>query len=137
VSFYDPTTAPDVFDIVWCKWPKRENPLAPGPWVRCVLVLDVRLMIDADETEWAAITAAYGTDAAKVEKADLSNNLLITSAEYRALGLHKSTVFKLDLKNRFRLAWAEKYFVPQSYVRDRGIVAGSLNATQQATVLTE
>jgi hypothetical protein len=92
-------------------------------------------MVDVDETEWAAVTASYGTDAKKVGETDLANNLLITAAEFRALGLHKPTVFKLDLRNRFRLAWSEKYFVPQGYVKNQGIVAGKLNANQRATVL--
>ena len=133
--FYDPKTAPTVFDVVWCKYPKRENPGAPGEWVRPVLVLDVRLMVDLrDETEWAAVTVAYGTDAANVPQAARTNHLLIRNGEHHALGLHKSTVFKLDIKNRRRLPWAEEYFVPQGYVRDQGIICGRLTEHQQAIV---
>jgi hypothetical protein len=57
-------------------------------------------MTDArNEIEWAAVTVAYGTGAENVKPEDRANHLLITDAEYRALGLHKSTVFKLDLGN--------------------------------------
>lgn len=92
-------------------------------------------MSDVEGTEWAAITTCYGTDAAKVSENDLPSNLLIPAAEFRALGLHKPTVFKLDLRNRNRLPWAEEYFVPPEYVRNRGIIAGSLNMAQQESVL--
>jgi hypothetical protein len=135
VRYYDPKTAPAVFDLVWCKFPKRENPGQPGEWVRPVLVLDVRLMIDArDETEWAAVTVAYGTDAARVPQGDRTNHLLIRETEYAALGLHKPTVFKLDVQNRRRLPWAEEYFVPQGYVRDQGIISGHLTDHQEKLV---
>jgi len=135
VEFYDPTTAPDVFDIVWCKWPRREDKLGPGPWVRAVLVLDVRLMVDSqNENEWAAVTAAYGTGAENVKAEHFKGNLLITAAECGLLGLHKATVFKLDPGSRKRLPWAEDYFVPQGYVLNQGIVAGSLSAGQQTIV---
>ena len=76
MQFYDPKVAPDAFDIVWCKWPMHQ--LQPGEWIRPVLVLDVRLMIDArGETEWAAITVAYGTGAENVSEANRANHLLI------------------------------------------------------------
>ena len=134
MQLYDATAAPSVYDIVWCKWPYRERPDIPGPVARCVLILDVRLMIDAhDETEWAAVTVAYGTGAEHVEAADLTNNLLIPDTECRARGLHKATVFKLDVRNRKRLPWAEDYFVTQGYVRSQKLIAGSLNEQQQAT----
>jgi hypothetical protein len=53
-------------------------------------------MTDArNETEWAAVTVAYGTGALNVKPENLRNNLLITEAEFRALGLHKPTVLNL------------------------------------------
>jgi hypothetical protein len=136
VNFHDPKDAPNVFDIVWCKWPHRESKLGPGPWVRAVLVLDVRLMIDArNENEWAAITVAYGTGAENVKLEDIPHNMVIGPVEYAAAGLHKPTVFKLDLGNRKRLPWAEEYFVPKPYVVGRGIIAGRLTAYQKVAVL--
>lgn len=135
LHFHDPKTAPAVFDVVWCKWPMRERPGMPGDIVRCVLVLDVRLMVDTDDAEWAAVTVTYGTGADNVPEWRRTNHLLIGNGEYRALGLHKPTIFKLDLGNRKRLPWAEEYFVPQVYVRSQGIVAGSLNAAQQVEAI--
>lgn len=134
MNFYDLKTAPKVFDIVWCKWPGRGDKLGPGPWIRCVLVLDVRLMLhEPTNTEYAAITATYGTGAEHVD--DVSGHLLVPTARAELLGLHKATVFKLDVGNRLRLPWAEEYFVPQGYVQSQGIIAGSLSKDQQATVL--
>jgi len=108
----------------------------PGQIVRGVLVLDVRLMVDVDGTEWAAVTVAYGTGAENVSEAQRANHLMIGDGEFRGLGLHKPTLFKLDPQNRQRLPWAEEYFVTQGYVRSQNLVAGSLNAVQQATVLS-
>lgn len=136
VRYYDPTTAPDVFDVVWCKWPHREARGVPGPFVRCVLVLDVRLMIDADEMEWAQITVAYGTAADNVPEEKRANHLLIGQNEFPALGLHKPTIFKLDPGNRQRLPWAEEYFITQRYVRSQKLISGSLTTPQRAAVLT-
>jgi hypothetical protein len=87
-----------------------------------------------DDTEWAAITVCYGTDANNVPQWARTNNLLIREGEFRALGLHKPTVFKLDLRNRQRLPWAEDYFVSQRYVVGQGIVAGRLADHQQTLV---
>jgi hypothetical protein len=132
VKFYDLETAPNVFDIVWCKWPRREDAGRPGPWVRPVLVLDKRLMLDErDQTAWMAITAAYGTGLENVKPAEVAGNILIPTAKCHAAGLHKATIFKLDLNNRKRLPWAEEYFVPQEYVRSQKIIVGSLDADQQ------
>ena len=44
-------------------------------------------------------------------------------------------VIELDLPNRKRLPWADDYFVPKPYAQNRVIIGGSLNVTQQATVL--
>jgi hypothetical protein len=137
VGFYDPKTAPAAFDVVWCKWPRREDKLGPGPWVRCVLVLDVRPMVDLRTgVEYVAITSAYGTGAENVSARDLAEHLYISRVECAALGLHKPTVFKLDLASRKRLPWASDYFVTQGYVRAQKMVSGSLNKRQQGRVLT-
>jgi hypothetical protein len=132
VNFYDPGTAPIPFDVVWCKYPTREDPGRPGPWARPVLVLDNRLMEDTDGTEWAAITAAYGTDARNIKNLDATRHVLIPENEFRAVGLHKPTIFNVDLSNRRRMPWAEEYFVSQDYVVNRGILCGTLNADQEA-----
>lgn len=131
-TYHHPDTRPQVYDIVWCKWPRREDKLGPGPWVRCVLVVDVCPMRDdRDGSEFYAVTAQYGTDREKVPQEEWTNNLVIDENEFRAIGLHKPTVFKFDLGNRKRLPWCEEYFVPQGYVRSQGIIAGSLNTGQR------
>src|SRR5947208_9171983 len=127
--FYPIDSRPKVYDVVWSKWPHRGEKLRPGPWVRPVLVLDVRLYEDErDQRKYAAVTAQYGGD---FQNHHLPQNLLIESSEYRALGLHKPTLFRLDLGNRLRLPWCEEYFVSQSYIRSQGIIAGSLDPAQQ------
>lgn len=136
MRFHDPKTAPDVFNIVWCKWPMRR--LEPGEWVRPVLVLNSRLMIDArDENEWVALIVAYGTGAENVPAIRRANHLHIPLGECRAVGLHKPTIFKLDAGNRKRLPWAEDYFVPQGYVQSQKIISGSLTDAQKATAIAE
>jgi hypothetical protein len=134
VSYFNPKTAPSVFDVVWCAYPNRERPGQPGQWVRPVLVLDARLMVDAEGVEFSAITAAYGTDADKVPQNERTNHLLIGNAEYRALRLHKPTVFKLDVRNRKRMPWSPDYFMPQGYVDNQTVIAGLLTDQQQTTV---
>jgi len=89
-------------------------------------------MEDEDGTQFAAITAQYGGD---FEDHHLPQNLLIGEGEFRALGLHKPTLFRMDLGNRKRLPWCEEYFVPQGYVRDQNILCGTLNAEQQARMI--
>lgn len=132
LKLYDPDSAPEVYDIVWCKWPRREDRLAPGSWVRCVLVVDVRRMID-DRTnqEYALVTAQYGTGKENLDFHELANNVVIERHECRDLGLHKATVFQMDLKNRKRLPWCVEYFVPQGYLKSENIITGRLNGDQQ------
>jgi hypothetical protein len=88
------------------------------------------------DTKFAAITASYGTGLENVDIAELrQGHLLIPGAQAPRLGLHKATVFKLDLGNRKRLPWAEEYFVPQKYVVSQNIIAGSLSEQERAFVL--
>jgi hypothetical protein len=94
-----------------------------------------RIVHEPTQTEYAAITAAYGTGFENLARTELTNNLLIRGHECQKIGLHKETVFKLDLENRKRLPWAEEYFVPQGYIKSQGIVAGSLDAQQRKFVL--
>jgi hypothetical protein len=129
VTLYACDSAPVVYDIVWCAWPIRQKRGAPGV-VRGVLVLDSRPMTDDDGTEWMAITVAYGTGAENIARPG-PDCLIIPEAEYRALNLHKPTIFQLDFGNRHRLAWGDKYFPPPRYVINRGIKAGSLNEDQK------
>lgn len=136
-KFYDPKTAPDVFSIVWCKWPYRGAKLEPSDEARPVLVLDVRDHIyDPTGEMFADVTVAYGTGAENIETPDVHRDFVVTEREFRALGLHKPTIFQLDLGNRKRLPWGEKYFVPNSYVAQQNIICGKLSDSQRRLVLT-
>jgi hypothetical protein len=130
VALYDSKTAPDVFNVVWCMFPLRERPGEAGPVARPSLVIDVRLMETDDGIEWADVTAAYGTGAENI-KNPIVTDLLIPQTEYRALSLHKPTIFQLDLMHRRRMPWGDKYFVAPEYVRDCNVILGSLSAIQQ------
>lgn len=136
-ALYDSKSAPDVFDIVWCRWPYTAAKLQPSDEARPVLVIDVRDQIyDPTEQIYADITVAYGTGAENITVADWRSHLLINKAEFRAAGLHKPTVFKLDLKNTKRLPWGEKYFVPNEYVREQKIICGKLSEAQRSAALS-
>jgi len=126
--FYD-SPGPEPGAVVWCRWPHRAGGLAPGPHVRPVLVLGRKRFIhQPTATEYDDLIIQYGTGS--FEDVDLTANLCIGKAECKALGLHKPTLFKIDVGNRRRLPWCTEYFVPQEYVRDQNVVAGSLNPGQ-------
>lgn len=137
-TFYEPKTAPEVFNVVWCKWPNRGAKLEPGDKVRPTLVLDVRQHIYVPTGEiYADVTIAYGTGAENIpeKERDLNGDLLIGSQSFLALGLNKETIFQLDLGNRKRLPWGTKYFVPNEYLRKQHIIAGKLSDEQGQAVL--
>jgi hypothetical protein len=128
LAFYSLISKPKVFDVVWCLWPERGSGMQPGP-TRPVLVIDVEIREDTTQpgVQFASITAQYG---GTYEAHDLPNNLLIGANEFAELGLHKPTLFRMDLGNRRRLPFAPKYFLPQSYVKASNLIAGSLTETQ-------
>ena len=49
--------APDFLDIVWCRFPLRENPTQPGPKERPVLIVGIA-------EDGSLLAAAYGTSQA-------------------------------------------------------------------------
>lgn len=130
LRFYDLASLPALYDVVWCKFPKREDPLIPGPVVRPTLVVDVTIVEDQRNNQrLGAVTVQYGGD---YDDRHLPKNLVIGAGEFRPLGLHKPTLFRMDLRNRRTLPWAEEYFVTQDYVRSQNLIAGSLNNSQRA-----
>ncbi|MGY4170945.1 hypothetical protein [Bradyrhizobium sp. USDA 4529] len=136
-KFYDPSTAPKVFSVVWCKYPYRGAGLTPSDESRPVLVLDVRDRIyDPTGEVFADITVAYGTGAENIPQPNVLQDLLLNPPEYGALGLHKPTIFQLGTDNRRRLPWASKYFVPNEYVASQNIICGILTESQKSRVLT-
>jgi hypothetical protein len=130
-TFHDPDTLPDPFDVVWCKLPHRGSKMRPSDVARPVLVLDAKRML-YEEQEIGVVVVQYG---GSFEAHHIPKNLLITEKDREALGLHKSTLFRMDVGNRARLMWCEEYFVPQSYVVGQGIKAGSLNEEQKRLAL--
>jgi len=133
-TFHNPDELPKPFDIVWCKFPLRGE-VEPGPVARPVLVLaSTKLQYEHDGVfrEIGALIAQYGGD---FKLNHIPDNLHIAAGEFKSLGLHKATVFRLDLGNRARLIWCEEYFVPQGYVKGQGMTAGRLNDEQQGRVL--
>lgn len=126
-KFYDPKTAPEVFSIVWCKFPYRGAKLEPSKEARPVLVVDVRdYFYEPTKETFANVTVAYGTGAENISKPDRHRDLIIESG-FRDFGLHKPTIFQLDVGNRKRLPWGEKYFVSNDYVANQNIICGKLS----------
>jgi hypothetical protein len=131
-NFHDPETRPKPFDIVWCKKPLRGEGVKPGPVARPVLVLGTKLY-ELNGKEFATVAVQYGGD---FETKHIPGNFLVSETEFRTLGLHKPTLFRMDLGNRAECMWAQEYFQPQPYVVGRGILAGSLSADQQKRVIS-
>jgi hypothetical protein len=126
-QFYALDTLPNVFDVVWCKWPQREDKMRPGKVARPVLVIDVEHREHEDGFTFGSLIVQYGGD---YEPHHIEGNLLLTMKEARAINLHKSMVFRLDLGNRKRLPWCKDYFVNQGYVVNQPVIAGSLSQSQ-------
>ncbi|UEM16779.1 hypothetical protein J4G43_022725 [Bradyrhizobium barranii subsp. barranii] len=100
-------------------------------------MIDVRDQVyDPTGETFKDITVAYGTGAENIEKPNWRSDLVIGPSEYRAAGLHKPTIFRLDLMNRKRLPWCEKYFVPNDYVRGQNIICGTLSDAQRSAALS-
>lgn len=130
-TFHDVTTLPELHDIVWCKWPQREDKLLPGPTVRPVLVREAELRERLDGTQFGMVLVSYATSAG-IDDISRQRDLVIEANECKAAGLHKATRFSLNPRDRKWLPWSDEYFVPQIYVQNHaGIVCGSLTAGQR------
>jgi hypothetical protein len=128
--YHDITTLPEPYDIVWCLWPQLENRLMPGPTVRPVLVREVELREFVDGEQFGMVLASYASGEG-IDDISRQRDLIIELNECRGAGLHKPTRFSLNPRDRRWMPWAEDYFLPQEYVRNSGIIAGSLNAAQR------
>jgi hypothetical protein len=125
-TFYDTATLPEPGDIVWCKWPYRDNPGQPGPVARPTLVRETFVRQDLHtETTFGSLIISYGTGEFDERHFDL--DLVISDMRRaRELGLHKPTRFSLDPADRKHLLWCEEFFIAPDYVRERGLVVGRL-----------
>jgi hypothetical protein len=59
-TFHDLTSLPKIHDIVWCKWPQREDKGMPGKIVRPVLVRETRIM-QTGATKYGAVVISYAS----------------------------------------------------------------------------
>jgi hypothetical protein len=132
--YHDIGTLPEPYDIVWCKWPQREDKLVPGPVVRPALVREAELREFVDGTQFGAVLVSYASSTG-IDDISRQRDLVIEASECRAAGLHKPTRFSLNPRDRRLLPWAEEYFLPQEYVRNAGIIAGSLNVAQRGRLI--
>jgi hypothetical protein len=138
-TFYDLSSLPEIHDIVWCKWPEREDKGKPGPVARPVLVRETRVM-KKGEIRYGAVVISYATgqglDGKPIDDAAREIDLCIEKPEeVKAAGLHKATRFSLNLADRKLLPWCEEYFVPPEYVKGAGLVLGRLTDQHRAKML--
>lgn len=102
----------------------------PGPICRPVLVREVELREFADKTQFGALLISYGSGQG-IDAHSRLNDLVIEDREYRAAGLHKTTRFSLDPRDRKLLPWCEEYFVAPEYVRSAALILGRLTEKQR------
>src|SRR5262245_65499176 len=82
-NYHDIGTLPEPGDIVWCKWPQREDKGMPGPSVRPVLVRETELREFADGTQFGMILVSYGTGE-RIDNIARQRDLVIEANEFRA-----------------------------------------------------
>jgi hypothetical protein len=129
--FYSIDSLPDHGDIVWCKWPYREDKSQPGIDVRPVLVRARRVNRNSDGTEYGSLMVSYGTGVIAPQPTNGPIDLIIGKTEFRALGLHKPTLFSLNPAEKKHLPWCSEYFVCQQYLVEQEILIGRLNLAQK------
>ena len=131
-TFHDIQTLPDPGDIVWCKFPRREDRGAPGPVARPVLVRESYVLAeDASGLTYGSVMVSYGTGETDA-RPGVPCFVIRSWARARQIGLHKPTLFALDPGNTKNLLWCEEYFVPQGYVAASGIRIGRLSEEEFA-----
>lgn len=130
-TFYDIKSLPDPGDIVWCKWPQRENRGQPGPTVRPTLIREARVNEDPDTGhQFGSLIVSYGTGEFEPHVHEEIDLVISDMAEARNLGLHKPTRFSLAPNDKKHLFWCEEYFVSQGYQRAQNVVIGRLGPKQ-------
>ena len=123
-TYYDSTTLPRLYDIVWCRFPEEE-PFEPGPKVRPALVRGVKI----DRTSGrGAVKVSYGTTKLKTFTRRRQDLIIQNTAALAEIGLPMATRFDLDQTNT--LPWCAEFFcIPRSC---KSITVGRLN---QANIL--
>jgi hypothetical protein len=133
-TFHSLDDLPYPDDIVWCRWPKREDKLAPGEIIRGALVRERKFLEHKEWGRYGALVVSYATGQFDPEVHG-EIDLILNRAEALSVGLHKATRFSLDLRDRKQLPWCEEYFTPQPYVVGRGIHAGTLTEDHKQRML--
>lgn len=120
--FYDPNTAPRIYDIVLCRFPFDEDPANPPPRRSPCLVRRVRVN---SKIPAAYVTVAFGTtNLMGMDR--LAFDLIIQNAKsMQEHGLRQATRFDLSQRKTAELPWSEEWF-PLPYRRLTPIL-GSLN----------
>jgi hypothetical protein len=129
-TFYDFASLPEIHDIVWCKWPQREDKNMPGRVVRPVLVRETRIM-EIGEVRYGAVLISYATGQGIDEAAREIDLCIEKPDDVKAAGLHKPTRFSLSLADRKLLPWCEEYFLAPEYVKNTPLVLGKLTEQQR------
>jgi hypothetical protein len=132
-TFYDLSSLPEVHDIVWCKWPQREDRNMPGPVVRPVLVRETQIR-QKGEIRYGAVLISYATGQGIDEAARQLDLCIEKPADVKAAGLHKPTRFSLALADRKLLPWCLEYFVAPEYVKNVSLILGKLTDQQRELV---
>jgi hypothetical protein len=122
-TLYDLDDLPQIHDIVWCKWPYRQNPGADQS-VRPVLVRGRDKRVGLNGT-FGLLKVAYGTGS--FEKYFPKQYLRIEAPHCYRMGMHKPTLFSLDQRDCRHFLWSSEYFFPQPYADNRQIIAGCLD----------
>jgi hypothetical protein len=119
-TYYDATTLPRLYDIVWCRFPE-DDPFEPGPKIRPALVRGIKV---ERTNSRGAVKVSYGTTKLKTLRRRRYDLIIQNAATLNEIGLPIATRFDLDLVNT--LPWCAEFFcIPRGC---RSITVGRLNA---------
>lgn len=113
-EFYDVEAVglPAAFCIVWCWFPREEDPGEPGPVLRPGLIRHAQravIEVEGQKVLTGRVQVLYGTK--QIDRFPPPRGFHIESEEdKRELGLIEETVFQLD--NVQTLLWTKRYFGP-------------------------
>lgn len=106
-TYFPLVTLPRSLDIVWCRFPDRDQPSRPGPKPRPALVRSV--FLNKQHTR-AQIEVTYGTSKLK-QDARLLDLIIANATDLAEMQLPQATRFDLDVT--LTLPWASEFFEPR------------------------
>jgi hypothetical protein len=121
-NFFDISTLPRKYDIVWVLFPVDQESL-PGPKLRPALV---RATLKSASGERGGVVISYGTTKLKLGVRDKIDLVIQNAGQLGRLGLPAATRFDLDLMSR--VPWAEEFFCTPPHSND--ICTGHLDDEQ-------